>query len=65
MKVRSFIRFLLDRFNEDDDIELSHCCDGGAFISDQIGSDDTLICLSVSDDEDQFYNGDWIDLNYQ
>lgn len=65
MKVRSFIKFLLDHFSEDDDIEVNHCCDGGAFITDQIGSDDTLICLSVSDDEDHFYNGDWIDKKYE
>ena len=52
MKVRPFIKFLLDHFNEDDAIEVNHCCDGGAFITNQIGSDDTLICLSVSDGAD-------------
>lgn len=64
MKVRSFIKFLLAHFNEDDNIEVSDCCDGGAFITDQIGSDDTLICLSITDDEDHLYNGDWIDDRY-
>lgn len=64
MKIKSFIKFLLDHFNEDDDIEINHAC-GVAFITDQIGSDDTLICLSTSDDGDHFYNGDWVDENYQ
>lgn len=65
MKIKSFIKFLLDHFSEDDDIEVNHCCNGGAFISNQIDSDDTLICLSTSDDEDHFYNSVWIDENYQ
>lgn len=65
MKVGSFIRFLLDHFNEYDDIDVNHCCDGGCLLmKTEDGDDDDSLIWVVDGDNETYYHGDWIDANY-
>lgn len=66
MKVKSFIRFLLDHFNEDDDIEVTHDIDGGCLLMklEDGESDDSLIWIADGDNE-TYYHGELVERHYE
>lgn len=64
MKLSAFKKFLDSHFNEDEDIEIYNCIDGGALIMPTFGGEDnTFICVS-DDEEEHYYTGQCINQIY-
>lgn len=66
MKVRSFIKFLLDHFNEADNIEVSHALEGGCLLMklEDGEADDSLIWIADGDSE-TYYHGELVERQYE
>lgn len=66
MKVKSFIRFLLDHFDENDNIEVSHDVDGGCLLMmlEDGEADDSLIWI-VNGDNETYYHGELVERQYE
>lgn len=66
MKVKSFIRFLLDHFDENDNIEISHALEGGCLLMmlEDGEVDDSLIWIADGDNE-TYYHGELVERQYE
>ena len=66
MKVKSFVKFLLDHFSEDDDIEVSHALEGGCLLMklENGEADDSLIWIADGDNE-TYYHGELVERQYE
>lgn len=66
MKVKSFVRFLLDHFNEGDNIEVSHATECGCQLMklEDGEADDSLIWI-VDGDNEAYYHGELVEKQYE
>lgn len=67
MKVKSFVKFLLDHFNEDDNIEVSQAygdCSLRKLEVDEIDNSFIWITDKYDSDNDSYYHGNTIDKQY-